>query len=105
VLHGFQLLGCDDYYPLYESGKMVCFLGYSEGIPAATSAVLDHEGNGTLEFNATLPDYRKKGLGTAVCRAAIKHLVDDGVVHISLRARAEGVSLYTALGSKVYFDF
>lgn len=103
VLHGFQLLDPDLYFPLCESGKMVCFLGYSGEMPVATSATMNNNGSGTLEFIATLPDYRKKGIGAAVCRAAIEQLISDGVSIISLRARAMGVSLYKALGFKAYY--
>ncbi len=103
VLHGFELLDPVLYFPLCESGKMVCFLGYSGDLPVATSATMNNNGNGTLEFIATLPDYRKKGVGSAVCRAAIEQLIKDGVSIISLRAKAMGVSLYTALGFKAYY--
>lgn len=105
VLHGGQLLVPDHYYSLCESGKMVCFLGYCGEIPVATSATMNNDGNATLEFIATLPDYRKKGMGTMVCRAAIDYLINDGASVISLRAREIGVSLYKSLGFRVYFDF
>ena len=105
VLAGFQMLDSDLYYPLCESGKMVCFLGYAGERPAAASAAINNNGNATLEFIATLPDYRKKGMGTAVCRAAINHLINDGAYVISLRAREMGASLYKSLGFRVYLDF
>jgi ribosomal protein S18 acetylase RimI-like enzyme len=103
VLHGFDLLNPEFYYPVCESGKMICFLGCIDQIPVATSAVMNHSGNGTLEFIATLPEYRKKGMGTLVCQAAINQLIDDGAFIISLRARSVGVSLYASLGFQVYY--
>ncbi len=103
VLHGCQLLDPELYFPLCESGKMVCFLGYSGEIPVATSATMNNNGSGTLEFIATLPDYRKKGIGTAVCRAAVDQLIKENASIITLRARAMGVSLYEALGFKAYY--
>ena len=103
VLHGFKLLDPELYYPLCASRKMVCFLGYSGEIPVATSAAMNNNGSGTVEFVATLPDFRKKGSGTAVCCAAIEQLIGDGASIVSLRARAMGVSIYTALGFKAYF--
>jgi len=105
VLHGSELLNPIFYYPLCESGKMVCFLGYSGNTPVATSAAMNNDGNATLEFIATIPAYRKKGMGSAVCRAAINHLINDGASVISLRAREIGVSLYKSLGFRAYFDF
>ena len=105
VIFGYQGLDPAQYYPLCASGKMVFFLGYCGALPAAASATMNNAGNGTLEFIATLPDHRRQGLGTAVCRAAIRQLIDDGAYLISLRARPMGVSLYKRLGFKAYFDF
>ena len=103
ALHGCRLLDPDLYYPLCESEKMACFLGYCGETPVATSATMNNNGNGTLEFISTLPDFRKKGIGAAVCRAAINQLIGDGATLISLRARAMGVSLYASLGFKAYY--
>lgn len=103
VLHGFKLLDPELYYPLCASGKMVCFLGYSGEIPVATSATMNNNGSSTVEFVATLPDFRKKGIGTAVCRAAIEQLIGDGASIVTLRARALGVSIYKGLGFKAFY--
>jgi GNAT superfamily N-acetyltransferase len=105
ALHGCRLLDPELYYPVCESGEMTCFLGYSGETPVATSSAMMHDGNGTLEFIATLPDYRKRGIGACVCRAAIEQLIGDSVSIITLRAREMGVSLYTSLGFKQYFLF
>lgn len=105
ALHGCRLLDPALYYPICESGDMICFLGYSDETPVATSATMKHDGNGTLEFIATLPAFRKRGIGAAVCRAAIEQLIGDGVSVITLRAREMGVSLYKFLGFKEYFAF
>ena len=66
---------------------------------------MNHNWNGTVEYIATLPDYRGNGIGTAVCRAAVRQLMGEGAFMISLRARPMGVSLYASLGFKAYFDF
>jgi ribosomal protein S18 acetylase RimI-like enzyme len=105
VLHGFKMLDFQLYYPLCESSKMVCFLGYDGEKPVASSAIMNNNGSGTLEFIATLPNYRKKGLGRAVCCAAINQLIKDKAFIISLRGRSMGVSLYTKLVFKSYFRF
>ncbi|HWQ58146.1 MAG TPA: GNAT family N-acetyltransferase [Clostridia bacterium] len=104
VLHECELLDPELYYPLCESGKMAAFLGFWGDVPAAASATMRRDGGGTLEFIATLPDYRKRGLGAAVCRAAIEQLIGEGVSIITLRAREMGVSLYTSLGFQAYFS-
>ena len=84
---------------------MICFLGYSGETPVASSAVMRNNQNGSLEFIATLPEYRNRGIGAAVCRAAIEQLINDNVSIITLRARAMAISLYKSLGFKTYFLF
>lgn len=105
VLHGMELLDPALYYPLCESGKMACFLGWDGDRPMSTAATMREDGNATLEFIATLPGARGRGFGTAVCRAALRQLVGEGAELVSLRARAMGVSLYRKLGFETYFTF
>jgi ribosomal protein S18 acetylase RimI-like enzyme len=58
---------------------------------------------GRMEWISTLPEYRKKGIGAAVCCAGIEQLINDGACIITLTARAMGVSLYKSLGFEVYY--
>lgn len=104
ILHGCQLIAPESYYPLCESGKMVCYMGYDGNKPVTTLAAMNHEGNATLEFISTLPEHRKKGIATEICRAAIRQLANDGVYMISLRAFPMGVSLYESLGFRSYLS-
>lgn len=103
VLHECRLLDPIAYFPLCESGKLVCYLGYKEDSPVATAATINNNGSATLEFVATLPEYRKQGIAAAVCSAAIEQLIRERAYIITLRARKMGVSLYKALGFKVYY--
>ena len=105
VLFDCIILDPEQYYPLCEDGKIICFLGYSDGEPVAASALLNEKGNAMLEFIATKPEYRRKGFGTAVCKAAIEKMLDDGAHFISLRGTPEGLFLYESLGFIKYFDF
>jgi len=105
VLFEYPILDPEQYYPLFTEGKIGCFTGYIEDEPAAVSAILNDNGNASLEFIATKPEHRRKGMGTAVCRAAIKQLLSDGAYCISLRATPEGIFLYKSLGFIKYFDF
>ena len=97
-----QIIDPDHYYPLCEGGKIICFLGFCGETPAATSMTLmtDNMG-GKLEWIATLPEYRKEGMSTAVCCAGIDQLIKDGAKIITLTAREMGVSLYEILGFKI----
>ena len=102
VIFGYTLIDPDYYYPVCESGKMICFLGYSGEKPVGTSMTLMNENKiGRLEWISTLPEYRKKGIGTAVCCAGIEQLINDGVSIITVE---EGESsLLTRLGFKIYY--
>jgi GNAT superfamily N-acetyltransferase len=103
VLHdGRQLIHPINHYHLCQSGKMPCYLGLYDGVPAATSATLNHQGIASLEFIASLPDYRKKGLGAAVCIAAIGDVFSDGADIMTLRATPMGRRLYQSLGFVAY---
>ena len=42
ALHGCRLLDSDLYFPVCQSGDMICFLGYSGETPVATSAAMKH---------------------------------------------------------------
>ena len=105
ALFEYTILEPEQYYPLYKEGKIICFLGYADEKPVAASAILNDNGNAALEFIATKPEYRRKGLGTAVCQAAIKQMLSDGASSISLRGTPEGMLLYKSLGFVKYFDF
>jgi len=104
VLFNYQILDPEHYYSLFRKGRIICFLGYDDE-PAAASAILNDNGNATLEFIATKPEHRRKGMGTAVCRAAIKQMLENGAKCISLRGTPEGMLLYKSLGFEKYFDF
>ena len=102
VCFGSKLIDPDYYYPVCESGKMICFLGYIDDKPVGTSMTLMNENKiGRLEWVSTLPEYRKKGIGTAVCCAGIEQLINDGACIIT--AEEGDSSLHTRLGFKVYY--
>jgi GNAT superfamily N-acetyltransferase len=97
---------CDpeQYYPLCKDGIIKCFLGYVNNKSVSTSMTLmTDNGVGKIEWVSTLPDFRRKGIGKALCCAGIEQLLNDGVSIITLTAREMGVSLYKSLGFKVYY--
>jgi Acetyltransferase (GNAT) family. len=99
------ILDPEYYCPMFEAGKITCYLGYYGGEPAAVSSFLNDNGNATLEFIATKAEHRRKGLGAAVCGAAVRQMLIDGADCISLRATPEGMKLYETLGFVRVFDF
>lgn len=103
ILHtGTPLIINDSYFHLSESGIMPCYIGYYNGVPASVASTLNNDGETTLEFVATLPEYRGKGLATAVCSKAVEDLFGNQAKVITLRSSAMAKNLYLALGFKIY---
>ena len=101
----YEIIDPELHYLLCESSKWVCFLGYYDGVPAAASTSINKDGNGMLEFIATSSEYRRKGLGTAVCYAALEQLVNEKASFITLRGTSTGVPLYRSLGFDTFVYF
>jgi ribosomal protein S18 acetylase RimI-like enzyme len=92
----------ENHYHLLQSGKMQCYLGFYNGEPMSTTAIMNDNGIASLEFVATLKDHRKKGLGGAVCRAAVDDAFKDGARIITLRTFFLGQPIYKSIGFKRY---
>ncbi|MEO8457074.1 MAG: GNAT family N-acetyltransferase [Chloroflexota bacterium] len=74
------------------------YLGYVDGRPVATSALVASEGVAGVYNVATLPDYRSRGLGEAMTWHAIREGLASGCVIGSLQASAMGQSVYARMG-------
>jgi ribosomal protein S18 acetylase RimI-like enzyme len=104
VLHGgYPIVHRVNHFHLCEEGIMSCYLGFYSDKPVAVSAILDNKGISSLEFVATLADYRKKGLARALTVTAINDAFDRGSKIITTRAFAEAKKLYKSLGFKIYY--
>ena len=82
---------------------MPCYIGYYQGKPVAVSAILNNNGKSSLEFVATLDNFRKKGLARALCQKTVEDAFANGAKIITTRASADAKSLYTSLGFKIYY--
>lgn len=104
VLHdGYPIIHRINHFDICKNGIMPCFIGYYQGKPAAVCAILNNHGNSSLEFVATLKEYRKKGLARALCQTAMEDTFSNGARIITLRASAEAKNLYKSLGFKAYY--
>jgi len=74
------------------------FLGRVEGEPAATCSVFYGAGVAGIYDVATLPEWRRRGLGGAVTRAALAEARARGYRVAVLQSSARGASLYRGLG-------
>jgi hypothetical protein len=99
---GYTILHPEKHYHLCEKGKLLCYTGYYDQVPAAIAAIMDNGGISSLESVATLADYRQKGLAKAVCSAAIEDAFLNGSMVITTRAVSEVKNLCRSLGFKSY---
>lgn len=88
------------HYPLCRDGLLRCYLvrdGEGRAVSTAAAAV-DREAV-SLEFVATLPEYRRRGLARAACRRAVADAFSGGAAIATVRA-VDGVAakLYESIG-------
>lgn len=92
-----------NHFDICKDGIMPCYIRYYQGKPAAVSAILNNNGVSSLEFVATLDDFRKKGLARALCQKAVDDAFENGARMITTRAFADAKDLYKSLGFIIYF--
>ena len=100
---GYPCLHPQHHYPLCERGALLCYFIEIDGQIAATAAIMLDGANASLEFVATDPAYRRRGLASGVCAAATEDAFAQNAEIVTLRASNEGTrELYTSLGFKIY---
>ncbi|HEY5118019.1 MAG TPA: GNAT family N-acetyltransferase [Anaerolineales bacterium] len=96
----------DHFYELMHStkgcGRLEFFLGRYEGRPAASSASFLSDGVAGIYFVATLPEFRRKGLGRSITLAPLRKAREAGARGAILQASALGEPLYRRLGFQRY---
>jgi predicted GNAT family acetyltransferase len=103
VLHdSYPIIHRANHFDICKNEIMPCYIGYYKGKPAAVSAILNNNGISSLEFVATLDDFRKKGLARALCQKAVDDAFANGSKIITTRAFADAKNLYKSLGFKIY---
>lgn len=83
-------------------GNMMLYLGSYQGHIAAAGMALRHQDTTTLHWITTLPEYRNKGLGTAIMHAALTDMQEAGCTQALLLASTIGKPLYEHMGFKEY---
>ncbi len=91
------------HFPLCENGVLNCYIMYRDNIPVSVAAVMDDHGIASLEFVATIPEMRRKGLARAVCEKAVCDAFSNGAKIVTVRAiNLTAAKLYRSVGFKVY---
>lgn len=85
-----------------DNKDQIHFMAYMNGIPVATTTLSTQPNSAGIWNSATLPEYRKKGIGTYICSVASKHAQElkyPKVISI-LMPKGLAWSVFDALGYK-----
>lgn len=88
---------------LYEDQPR--FTGYLNGEPVAVSSLIMTDGVAGIYAVATLPDARKRGIGTAMTMHAMKEGARRGAKVATLQATSMGRPVYEEIGFRTVFHY
>lgn len=77
---------------------VAAFVAYVDGVPAAAAMSFTALGVARVGWVGTVPEFRRRGLGAAVTRAAVQAGFDRGAQIAALESSPMGVGLYRSLG-------
>ena len=77
---------------------VAAFVAYADGVPAAAALSFTEKHVSRIAWVATAPPHRRRGLGTAVTRAAVCAGIDLGARFAVLESSPAGESVYRAMG-------
>jgi GNAT superfamily N-acetyltransferase len=69
-----------------------------DGTPASCGVAYESPELGVIGWVATLPTYRRRGLGTLVTAVAADAIFDSGATGVTLQASPNGLPVYTQMG-------
>jgi GNAT superfamily N-acetyltransferase len=69
-----------------------------DGIPASCGVAYESDGLGVIGWVATLPAFRRQGLGTLITATAADALFDAGATGVTLQASPDGLPVYARMG-------
>jgi ribosomal protein S18 acetylase RimI-like enzyme len=76
------------------------YLGYLDGVPVSSNFLIYGEDVVGLYKIATLPDYGRRGIGTALTLMPLYDARDKGYTIAILQSSGMGINLYKRLGFK-----
>lgn len=88
--------------PVIYRGKssLEMYVAYLEDIPVVTGILVTHANVAGIYYVATIPEQRKKGIGTAMMQFLLNRAKEKGYFISVLQASDQGLSLYERLGYK-----
>jgi ribosomal protein S18 acetylase RimI-like enzyme len=84
-----------------DTEKHALFVGYENGLPAATVSVFFAEEYSSAHMVAVLPEYRNRGYGKLIMRAALKISAERGYMRCFCQSSKMGLKSWLALGYKI----
>lgn len=91
-----------DSFNLDARSPQKYFLAFYDGNPAATALVFLHKDRAGLYFVTTLHDFRKKGIGLDLTRAAMRFARQAGARYATLQSSPDGLRIYQEAGFREY---
>jgi GNAT superfamily N-acetyltransferase len=85
-------------------GMLKGFRTDADGRPAAVALTMLHGDDCGVSFVATVPEYRRRGLGSLVMHGALNDALERGATSSTLQATDAGRRLYDSLGFRLLCD-
>ena len=100
---GYPAIHDKNHYHLCRKGKISCFSCCKDNTVVSVASIMNNNNISSLEFVATVPEHRRKGLAKAICFEAIRDAFLSGSKIITVRAINPGTrDLYKSLGFKIF---
>lgn len=104
VLHdNYPIIHRVNHYEICRTGLMPCYLAYLGGQPAGTAAILNDGEVASLEFVATLPQFKRQGVARSACERAVDEAFREKSKVITTRAFQTAKDIYRAIGFRIYY--
>jgi GNAT superfamily N-acetyltransferase len=81
------------------------FVGFVNNVPVAIASLFRAAGVAGFYFVGTIPEFRRRGIGTDIIAHSLAAAADEGFRIAALRASQMGAEVYRKLGFREYFQF
>lgn len=95
----------DHIYQQAAPGSVHLYIAWHEDIPYASAMAIYHDDVVTLHYVGTLPECRKKKIGSYITHYAIEQARDGGCMQAVLLSSPMGKTMYERLGFKSYATY
>lgn len=104
ALHGWDMIDAEHYFTWVNEECINIYIAEIDGVAVSTCATIQNENTASLEFVATLEQYRRRKAAALLSSYAIEELLNNGIETVTLAACGNSVHLYKGLGFKKFFN-